>query len=324
MNFSNECLLYINPSKDYSTKDYSPGGMVMPGRNFSYENYGFGFNGKLKDDEVKGSGNSYDFGARIYDPRLGRWLSIDPLQKKYPFFSPYVFSASNPILFYDFDGRDFDPAIVNQNGSATNALIAFVGHLGLNYSSASSVDFVATNYPPCHNCNAITLYPKVYYKSAIGIVIETTIKAQVELAAHEMFHYDEIHAIKVDFGSAGIAAWYSNYLVEEYEGQPTTETYSYNFEDLASFYLEKEFNGEENYLLNVFSNKDLSDKERADMINIAFSDWEKVEGGIVKFNPVSSSKLEEADIEGKKQYVDLKEKKRLLDDNGTLVELEDF
>lgn len=51
--------------------------------------YRFGFNGKENDNEVKGTGNQLDFGARIYDPRLGRWLSLDPLQAKYPGFSPY-------------------------------------------------------------------------------------------------------------------------------------------------------------------------------------------------------------------------------------------
>ncbi|MBK8721994.1 MAG: hypothetical protein IPL95_06855 [Saprospiraceae bacterium] len=44
---------------------------------------------------------------RIYDPRVGRFLSVDPLQKKYPDFSPYHFSGNNPILFVDFDGKDF-------------------------------------------------------------------------------------------------------------------------------------------------------------------------------------------------------------------------
>jgi RHS repeat-associated protein len=46
--------------------------------------YRFTFNGMEKDDEVKGVGNSLDFGARIYDSRLGRWLSVDPLSYKFP------------------------------------------------------------------------------------------------------------------------------------------------------------------------------------------------------------------------------------------------
>ena len=93
-------------SMDLYKKDYYSGGMVMPERSFSYENYGFGFNGKLKDDEVKGSGNSYDFSERIYDPRLSKWFSIDPNFKNYPNFSPYLAFESNPIVFVDPDGRD--------------------------------------------------------------------------------------------------------------------------------------------------------------------------------------------------------------------------
>ncbi len=78
-------------------------------RHFSsseHTGYRFGFNGMEKDDEVKGNGNSLDFGARIYDPRIGRWLSTDPLQAKYPSLSPYNISFNNPIQYMDPDGRD--------------------------------------------------------------------------------------------------------------------------------------------------------------------------------------------------------------------------
>jgi RHS repeat-associated protein len=57
-----------------------------------------------KDDEIKGNGNSYDFGARIYDARLGTWLSVDPLAHKYPGESPYIFAGDNPIFFIDLGG----------------------------------------------------------------------------------------------------------------------------------------------------------------------------------------------------------------------------
>ncbi len=58
-----------------------------------------------KDDEIKGNGNSYDFGARMYDGRIGRWLSIDPLERSYPNFSPYMGIGNNPIYLTDLDGR---------------------------------------------------------------------------------------------------------------------------------------------------------------------------------------------------------------------------
>lgn len=53
---------------------------------------------------------AYDFGARMYDARIGRWLSIDPLEAMYPFLSPYTFVANKPIMFVDGDGRKIIPS----------------------------------------------------------------------------------------------------------------------------------------------------------------------------------------------------------------------
>lgn len=72
--------------------------------------YSYGFNGMEKDDEVKGSGNSYDFGARIYDARVGRWLSTDPKESKYSFISSYSFANNNPVFYVDPSGEDPEPA----------------------------------------------------------------------------------------------------------------------------------------------------------------------------------------------------------------------
>ena len=67
--------------------------------------YRYGFNGKEKDNDIMGNGNAYDYGARIQDPRLGRWLSVDPLQQKYTDLSPYQYCANSPISAKDPDGR---------------------------------------------------------------------------------------------------------------------------------------------------------------------------------------------------------------------------
>lgn len=50
-----------------------------------------------KDDEIKGEGNSYDFGARLYDSRIGKFLSVDPAFKLQPASSAYMFGVI--ILF---------------------------------------------------------------------------------------------------------------------------------------------------------------------------------------------------------------------------------
>jgi RHS repeat-associated protein len=79
--------------------------MLMPGRHANTGDYRYGFNGMEDDNELKGEGNSYDFGARMYDPRVGRWFAPDPLDFKSPDHSTYSFSFNNPIIFVDPDGE---------------------------------------------------------------------------------------------------------------------------------------------------------------------------------------------------------------------------
>jgi len=68
--------------------------------------YRYGFNGKEQDDEVSGEGNLYDYGFRIYNPRLGKFLSVDPLMQKYPELTPYQFASNTPIQAVDLDGAE--------------------------------------------------------------------------------------------------------------------------------------------------------------------------------------------------------------------------
>ena len=67
--------------------------------------YRFGFQGQEKDDEIKGNGNSLNFGARIYDPRIGRWASVDPKFKLQPGWSTYKSFLDNPIVYVDPAGE---------------------------------------------------------------------------------------------------------------------------------------------------------------------------------------------------------------------------
>lgn len=86
---------------------YEPFGSLLPGRNYSSDSYRFGFGGKPKDDEVFGAaGTSYDFDARILDPRVGRWMSIDPVVQRYPGYSPYAYVLNSPLLYRDEGGKE--------------------------------------------------------------------------------------------------------------------------------------------------------------------------------------------------------------------------
>ena len=86
--------------------DYYPGGMPMPGRSYSSNAYRFGFNGKENDNEVKGTGNNQDYGMRIYDPRIIRFNSVDPLTSEYPWYTPYQFAGNKFIWAIDRDGLE--------------------------------------------------------------------------------------------------------------------------------------------------------------------------------------------------------------------------
>ncbi|MNU99836.1 hypothetical protein D3C71_899840 [compost metagenome] len=82
--------------------------MQLPNRK-GVEGDSYRFNGMEIDKEVReGDGNSYDFGDRIYDPRIGRWLSIDGLTKKFPWWTPYQFSGNTPIWGKDLEGLEAD------------------------------------------------------------------------------------------------------------------------------------------------------------------------------------------------------------------------
>jgi RHS repeat-associated protein len=96
-----------NEAEVVGAQDYYPFGMLMPGRQWDNGmKYRYGFNGKENDRDIKGDGNQQDYGMRIYDPRLGRFLSVDPLTASYPWYTPYQFAGNKPIQYIDLDGAE--------------------------------------------------------------------------------------------------------------------------------------------------------------------------------------------------------------------------
>jgi RHS repeat-associated protein len=79
-----------------SMQDFYPYGMPLPGQTLDGD-HRFGYQGQETDDET----GFVNFELRQYDPRLGRWLSVDPYGQHH---SPYLAMSNNPVLFIDPDG----------------------------------------------------------------------------------------------------------------------------------------------------------------------------------------------------------------------------
>jgi RHS repeat-associated protein len=94
-------IYQVNP---ITTHDYYAFGMEIGSRSYSASGYRYGFNGKEKNTEWDGS--IYDYGFRIYNPKLGRFLSVDPLTPSYPWYTPYQFAGNKPIWCVDLDGLE--------------------------------------------------------------------------------------------------------------------------------------------------------------------------------------------------------------------------
>ncbi|MBL7836914.1 MAG: hypothetical protein JNM67_05320, partial [Bacteroidetes bacterium] len=110
------------------TPHYSPFGSLIPNRSWSDDSkvYRYGFNGKEIDFETANDNFPIAIwiGARIYDGRLGRWLSVDPQysNENCIYLSPYCYSASSPIFLVDRNGELWWVAVGGVIGAVGTAL----------------------------------------------------------------------------------------------------------------------------------------------------------------------------------------------------------
>ena len=124
---------------DYnSISDYYPFGMEIDDRNYVNpdKRYRYGFNGKERDESGEwGDLTHYDYGFRIYNPGIAKFLSVDPLTKSYPWYTPYQFAGNKPIAAIDLDGLEefysADGMYLGKYGESTELRI--IGNSKLSY-----------------------------------------------------------------------------------------------------------------------------------------------------------------------------------------------
>ena len=85
--------------------------MVMEGRKYYDPNYDYryGFNGKEDDKDFGDKQLIQDYGFRLYNPAIARFLSVDPLAPEYPELTVYQFASNTPIMAIDLDGLEMIP-----------------------------------------------------------------------------------------------------------------------------------------------------------------------------------------------------------------------
>jgi len=130
------------------------------------DGYRFGFNGKEKDNEVAGFGNQIDYEERIYDPRIARFKSVDPLTSKFPMLTPFHFASNMPIWAIDLDGKE---ALVMNTSTKTITFVANVYYVTRGQASISNIDALKIeiasqiiNQLEAANAKAKELMPKVW------------------------------------------------------------------------------------------------------------------------------------------------------------------
>ncbi|HLP21007.1 MAG TPA: RHS repeat-associated core domain-containing protein, partial [Chitinophagales bacterium] len=89
-----------------AANNYYPFGMVMPARTIGNSEYRYGYQGMESEDNLRGENNSYTTEFRQYDPRVGRWMSVDPKADKYAGISAYTAFLNNPLIVTDPLGDD--------------------------------------------------------------------------------------------------------------------------------------------------------------------------------------------------------------------------
>lgn len=128
------------------------------------------YNGKERLPEIK---DQLDYGARFYDPEIGRWNVVDPLGEKYSGVSPYAYALNDPIFYIDPNGMEPD-------GNGASYYYTFTGD-----DARSFLKLLQSFYSPMEDMNyvrlpAVHVYASRFGGSQLGEIMESSVSAYQE------------------------------------------------------------------------------------------------------------------------------------------------
>jgi len=170
----------------YQFLQYLPFGEPFVSQHINIDGWAtlYTFSAKEQDAET---GYHY-FGARYYDSELSVWLSVDPLADKYPSMSSYMYTAGNPVMRIDTDGRDHWK--IGEDGKAT--LQDTKGkHIHVNGEKLSKYDFTG-------NEEAASTIATYYYDKNFSRNKYHLAKEKISIASFKKGKFDASSSYNID------------------------------------------------------------------------------------------------------------------------------
>jgi len=193
--------------------------------------YRYGFNGKEQDSENAGD---YDYGFRIYDARLARFLSIDPIGSKYPWYTPYQFAGNTPIQAIDIEGLEPE-SMIDKNGKLTAPMISVLS-AAFTWEKASLQNATWVSYTTNIKTEAWAMMVGIPDNTSASVMGTTVVhdndqtrsdKNWFKLISHEQSHEHDIY-------HHGSSIFYMDYAMEGM---------MYDYEDITTEYIAHNIGG---------------------------------------------------------------------------------
>ncbi len=163
--------------------------------------------GKERDEET----GLYYYGARYYSAWLARFISVDPLQHKYPYYTPYQYAGNKPITYFDLDGLEEHKSntLIDRTLAASNIKVG--------------IEIVSKSEPPVDVGNGLE---RLYASSSTVRKTEVTIESIDEFTA-EFYTQQTTFTINSEGEVISIIEQRRHWEVfETYDGEINAQGYS--------------------------------------------------------------------------------------------------